>query len=107
MSTAEIPINDESINWQEIVEITQNGGTFLTSDHTAKHFRELWMSELFLSESPFDNKQWDGTEKGILSKCELRWKENLMKWQPPEWPDEKIKALDDLVKRAKREFNID
>jgi trimethylamine:corrinoid methyltransferase-like protein len=103
---AEIPVTPETLDWEEVLEMTRTRGDFLSSDHTMRHHRELWNSPLFRSESPFEGP-WDGTEKAILDACDARWRANLAKWTPPEWPRETTKALDELLARARREFEVD
>ena len=102
----EIVVDDETMDFDEILKLTKEKDNFLTSDHTVRHFRELWLSPCFRSDDPTAGA-WDGTEKAILDKCEEMWRANLEKWQPPEWPADKIKAMDDLVARAKKDFEVE
>ena len=99
-------VNAETINIEEVRERTEHGGDFLTSEHTLRHCRELWNSRLFLP-SEAAQGSWDGTERCILDRCDQLWRANLEKYAPPKWPEEKLTALDDLVRRARREFGID
>jgi trimethylamine:corrinoid methyltransferase-like protein len=98
-------VTEETIDFEEVRERTEKGGDFLTSEHTLRHCRELWSSRLFL---PSESAQgsWDGTERCILDRCDQLWRANLEKYVPPKWPEDKLKALDGLVRRAKREFGI-
>jgi trimethylamine---corrinoid protein Co-methyltransferase len=100
----EIPVDPETLDWDEVLEVTRERGNFLSSDHTIRHFRELWESRLFRSESPFAGS-WDGSEKAILDACALMWQEKLKGWKPPVMPAEKEKALDDLLRRARSELS--
>ena len=102
----EIPVDDESLDFEEIMEVTRTNGNFLASDHTMRHFRELWVSDLFRSDSPFQGKAWDGTEKAILDICDQKWCANLENWTPPAWPEDKKKAMDALLARATKEFGV-
>ncbi|MFH0965437.1 MAG: trimethylamine methyltransferase family protein [Planctomycetota bacterium] len=102
----EIAVDEETMDFDEVVAVTREGGNFLTSDHTMRHFREMWTSDCFRSESPFRSEGWDGTEKAILAVCEEKWRANLARWEPPAWPAEKIKEMDALLARARREFGI-
>ena len=103
----EIVVDDETMDWDEIVKITEEKGNFLMSDHTMRHFRDLWTSECFRSEDPSAGA-WDGSEKAILDKCDEMWRANLEKWEPPTtWTDDQKKAMDALVARAKKEFGVD
>lgn len=91
-----ITIDEETLPFEQICKITKERKEFLSSEHTLKHFRKLWSSNIFNFK--------DGDEKNILNKCDEIWRENLKNYQPPEWPREKIKALDDLLIRAKKEL---
>jgi trimethylamine--corrinoid protein Co-methyltransferase len=101
----EIVVDDETMDYDEVVKATQEKGNFLTSDHTMRHFREMWTSDCIRSDDPFGGG-WDGTEKAILDKCDEMWRANLAKWEPPAWPKEKVKAMDALVARARKEFGV-
>ncbi len=100
-----IEVNDETMDFDEVVEVVQQRGSFLATDHTLNHFRELWLSDCFRSDDPFSGG-WDGTEKAILDTCEAKWRANLEQWEPPQWPEDKLQAMDGLVARAKKEFGV-
>ena len=100
----EIVINEDTLNWEEVLKVTETKGNFLMSDHTLMHCRDLWSSDYFLSEDPFAGA-WDGTEKAILDRCDAAWRANLEKWAPPTtWTEDQKKEMDKLVARAKKEF---
>ena len=102
----EIPVNEETLNDDEVLKVCEEKGNFLISDHTLKHCRDLWVSPLFRSDDP-STGDWDGSEKAILDTCEEMWHANLEKWEPPtSWTDDQKKAMDDLVARAKKEFGV-
>ncbi|MBN2551231.1 MAG: trimethylamine methyltransferase family protein [Spirochaetales bacterium] len=103
MYNSEIPVNEETIAWEQIVSAVEEGGGFLDSDHTFRHFRELYIPELFRSDDP-SSGPWDGSEAAILDTCEQMWLENLSRWEPPQWPAETTRALDELLKRAGEEL---
>jgi len=98
-----ISINKESLPFEEICEKVRGRKEFLSSDHTLRHFRELWSSKIFLTDEPKPGV-WEGNEKSILDKCDELWRENIKKYEPPEWPKEKLRALDKLLERAKKEL---
>jgi len=102
-----VEVSDETMDFDEVLQVTRERGNFLTSDHTMRHFHELWLSDCFRSEDPLAGRGWDGTEKAILDTCEDLWRANLEQWQPPAWPDDKRRAIDALIARAKKEFGID
>jgi len=101
----EIVVDEETLDWNEVLDVCETKGNFLMSDHTLKHCRDLWTSPLFCSDDPTTGA-WDGSEKAILDKCDEMWRANLEKWEPPAWPNDKLKAMDALVARAKKEFGI-
>ena len=102
----DIPTDADSLNWDEVTRVCAEGGDFLQSDHTLMHCRDLWVSPLFRSDSPFEG-DWDGTETAVLDQCDAMWRANLDAWEPPSWPEDKKKAMDELIVRAKREFGVD
>jgi len=98
-----ILVDEETLLFEDICEAIRNGKDFLGSEHTLRHFRELWSSRIFLTENPTP-EGWEGNEKSILDKCDELWRENIKNYQPPQWPKEKIKTLDNLLVRAKKEL---
>jgi trimethylamine:corrinoid methyltransferase-like protein len=103
-ATAEkIAVDDETLPMGQICETVAADGGFLASEHTLKHCRDLWTSPLFLTDAP-DPARWAGDEKAILDKCDQMWRENLKNYETPQWPEDKMKALDDVVVRAEREL---
>lgn len=99
----DIVINEETLDFDEVVQVTKERGNFLASEHTIRHCRDLWNSPLFRSDSPFEGA-WDGSEKAVLDKCDELWRSNLKKWNPPSFPSDKIKAMDKLLEKARQEF---
>ncbi len=98
-----ISVDEESLPFEEICENVREGKEFLSSDHTFRHFRELWSSKVFLTDEPKPGA-WEGNEKSILDKCDHLWRENAKAYQPPGWPEEKMRALEKVLARAKREL---
>ncbi|MBI3990873.1 MAG: trimethylamine methyltransferase family protein [Candidatus Omnitrophica bacterium] len=98
-----IKINEETLPFHAICESVRDEKGFLDSEHTLKHFKELWQSNIFLTDNPTSGG-WEGDEKTILDKCDELWMENIKNYRPPEWPEDKIKALNELLIRAKKEL---
>jgi len=96
-------IDETTLPFKEICEVTRDGKNFLSHEHTLKHFRQLWSSRIFLTENPTAGA-WEGDEKSILDKCDELWRENIKNYQPPQWPEGKIKALEDVLEKAKKEL---
>lgn len=106
LAARDIDVNEETLDFDEVLRVAETKGNFLLSEHTLRHCRELWSSPYFRSDAPTAGK-WDGSEKAILDKCDDAWRANLAKWQPPVWPAEKIRAIDAVIARAAKEFQID
>jgi len=104
MYRSEVPVNEETLAWEDIVRAVEQGGGFLETDHTLSHFRELWVCDLFRSDDPAGGR-WDGSEQAILDTCEQMWRANLTRWEPPKRPAEVLRALDALLHRAERELD--
>jgi trimethylamine:corrinoid methyltransferase-like protein len=100
-----IATDEDHLPFEEICATVEDRKDFLGSDHTLRHCRDLWTSPLFLTASP-DPKGWAGDENAILDRCDAMWRENLKRYEPPQWPEEKIKALDAVLTQAKREFGV-
>lgn len=99
----QIAVDEESIPLAEICERVEAEKDFLTSDHTLAHFRELRSSPIFRTDDPGAGT-WAGDEKAILDKCDEIWRVQLKSHTPPEWPEDKAKALEGVVARARREL---
>lgn len=98
-----LSVDGESLPFEEICEHVRNGKDFLNSDHTLRHFRELWSSKVFRTWEPKPGV-WEGDEKSLLDTCDQLWRENIQGYQPPEWPEEKMRALEEVLNRAKKEL---
>ena len=103
----DIEVSDDTLNFDEICQVTREKSNFLMSDHTVDHCHDLWTSDYFRSDTPVAGA-WDGTEATILDQCDQAWRANLAKWEAPTvWTDDQKKAMDKLLVRAKGEFGID
>ncbi len=99
----QIEVTEGTLLFQEVCDCINKGDNFLISDHTLAHFRELWRSELF-PPTPSEGITAGGNEKRILDECEQWWRANVASYEPPEWPEDILKALDDLLRRAEEEL---
>jgi trimethylamine:corrinoid methyltransferase-like protein len=98
-----VEVSEATLLLDEIDRHIATGETFLTSDHTLAHFRELWTSELFPLTVP-EAAGPGSDEQRILDRCEARWRANLERWQPPDLPADKLRALEGVVERAGKEL---
>ncbi len=99
----EVEVSEATLLFDEVCERIGSGETFLTSDHTLAHFRELWTSKLFPLTVP-ESSGPVSDERRILDLCEERWRASVERWQPPDLPADKLQALEDLVARAGKEL---
>ena len=101
----EIPTDDAALAFDLVCETVKSGKDFLATRHTAEHCREMWQPRLFLRNLPGPlTDQGAGSEQAILDRCNDQWKANLARYEPPEWPSETLRDLDNLMARAREEF---
>jgi Trimethylamine:corrinoid methyltransferase len=97
-----VECTDEMLMFDDLCDSIINGGEFFTSEYTLAHFRELWSSSIFRSDQI--SSLWAGDEKCLLDKCDQLWRDNVKRYTPPEWPEEKMKALDELVLKINKDL---
>ncbi len=98
----EVEVSDDTLIFAEICERVEGGETFLTSEHTLDHFRELWTSELFPLSMPETGAA--GDEARVLDMCEDRWRANVERWEPPELPEDTLRELNAVLADASDEL---
>ena len=99
-------VNDETLGFDEFCRHVGEQKEFLTSDHTLAHFREMYSSPLFGTTFSGLLGAGHGSEKEILDKADQMWRDNLSCWEPPDVPADKMRALEGLLERARRDFDI-
>jgi trimethylamine---corrinoid protein Co-methyltransferase len=92
-------VRKECMSMDELGEIVRGGGGFLDADHTLRNFRALWSPSVFLRRHP--GPDWQGDERALLDRCNVLWKQNLARYEPPAWDEGIIGALDDVLARAR------
>jgi trimethylamine--corrinoid protein Co-methyltransferase len=98
---APVTVSEATLPLEEIIDHVVRERDFLTSDHTLAHFREIWSSTVFrhnLADLPAS------TESAILDRCDQAWQANLARYQPPDWPEDTLRALDGVVAQARLEL---
>jgi trimethylamine:corrinoid methyltransferase-like protein len=99
----EISVNEDTVPYEEIVKRATDKDHFLHSDHTLSHWRELWNCDLLPLTVPAAAGDVS-KEKAILDKCEERWRTNLERWEPPDMDEDRMKALQQVLKKAEAEL---
>jgi len=97
----QVAVTEATLLFDEIAAHVESEETFLTSDHTLDHFRDLWTSLLFPHSLP---EAGPADEPRVLDLCEERWRANVAAWQPPELPDDTLRALRGVLARAEQEL---
>jgi len=99
-----VEVSESTVLFDELCDHVNSGETFLTSNHTLEHFRELWTSDVFPLTVP-EISDDAGDEKRILDLCEERRRANVDAWEPPDVPEDKLQAMEKLLERATAEFS--
>ncbi|MGC9316802.1 MAG: trimethylamine methyltransferase family protein [Armatimonadota bacterium] len=99
----EVEVSEATLAFEDIRDCAKGGETFLATEHTLEHFRDLWTSELFPLSVPGGASEVGG-ERHILDLCEERWRANLELWEPPGLPDDTLRELEGVLERANEEL---
>lgn len=99
---ADVDVTEETLAFDDICAHVESGETFLASEHTLAHFRELWTSELFPLSMP--ETAGGADEKRILDLCEDRWRANVQRWEPPDLPEDTRRELEGVLQDASEEL---
>ncbi len=93
-----IEVNDDTLA-TDIIDKVGPGGHFLGEEHTMKYFKEeTWYPELF-QRVFYDNWEMEG-EKTLFERANEKVKDILENYEPEPLPDDVVKKLDDIVKKA-------
>jgi trimethylamine:corrinoid methyltransferase-like protein len=92
----------ERMSLEELSDIVRRGGNFLAAGHTLRNCRRVWSPEVFLRQQT--GLEWDGTERALLDRCHEQWQDNLSRYEPPDWDDGVVQALDEVLARARAEL---
>jgi len=101
-----IEVNAETLALEVVEEVGLGSGkSFLEHDHTAAHARsEFWMPELL------ERTRWRGeaeelaAERELLERADAKWRAAVERYEPPDIPAEKLRAIDEVVERARRDL---
>lgn len=104
-----IEVSDETLALDLIREYAlDHARIYLDADHTVRHFRQtLWQPLLM------DRSSWAGDaaerrkERQAVDEAESRWRRARQRYQPPAIPIEKIRAVDDVITRARAQLCAD
>ncbi|MFH0796020.1 MAG: trimethylamine methyltransferase family protein, partial [Candidatus Omnitrophota bacterium] len=89
------PVGDTAARISEA--ILKEGGNFLTSEHTLRHYRdEMWNPGYFQYLASTRN------EKEILDRCHADYRAMVEDYRPVSHPDEVIRELKRIIERARQ-----
>jgi len=99
-------VTDETLGLEAIEQVgIDTGRTFLDHDHTLEHWREeMWMPELM------DRRIWQGdqeerrAEREMLEQAEARWRDAVASYERPDIPEERLRAVEDVCRRARKDI---
>ena len=92
---AGVPVNDETLAL-DVMDRIGPGGHYLNEDHTLKHFKKVWYSDLF--DRSIYQTWLERGGKGFAQR--LREKtEKVMKHQPAALPEEVLREMAEMARR--------
>jgi len=89
-----VPVNDETLAL-DLMEEVGPGGHYLYEDHTLKHFRKVWYSDLF-DRTIYDTWVRGGEKRFEQRLCEKT--EKLMRHRPAPLPDDLRQELERMAR---------
>jgi trimethylamine--corrinoid protein Co-methyltransferase len=79
--------------------------TYLETDHTLAHFREVgWMPKLFDRSCCDHAPQMPPGDDPLLRKADQRWRDLVAKQEPPELPPPFVRAVEEVLSAARQEL---
>ena len=94
---SDVVVNDDTLALQDILENAPQGN-FITSGHTLRYCRENIRPSLFVADN-LDNWQSKGA-KSLYERAVERYKELRSQLSPPSLPDEILRDMSSVVKKA-------
>ncbi|MEN6414435.1 MAG: trimethylamine methyltransferase family protein [Veillonellales bacterium] len=97
-----LEINDDALAWDEVMALDKTK-SFIDSEHTFAHFREMSRTKLFNRDS---RPNWEKAgKKDLNAKAKETYEEIKKKYQPIVVPGEILQAMDEVVKAADKKLN--
>jgi trimethylamine---corrinoid protein Co-methyltransferase len=99
-----VAVNDETLGLEAVWESgLQSGSGYVCAEHTLRHYRsDVWYPRLI--DRRTDLAQGGGDEAGILARAEEAWRAAVARYEQPEMDPAKVRALNEVVERARREL---
>lgn len=101
--TAEPVVDEDTLGLKTILEVGWSKSDYLMHEHTLRHMREIW-SPLVFGKTPGVSPE-EAEEKICLDRARQSWQDNLVKYQPPDHPDDFLKELRRICEKARRSLS--
>jgi trimethylamine:corrinoid methyltransferase-like protein len=92
------PVDDESTAWKDLTNI-EPGGNFLSSEHTVRHCRNMYMPKVFQRE---DRDTFEANQRrDVLHNAQAVYQDILQRLQPDKvLTGEQLKEIEQIVQAA-------
>jgi trimethylamine--corrinoid protein Co-methyltransferase len=98
-----VEVNKETIALEVIENIGVNG-SFIETEHTMDHFRNLWNPQLMDRTSYSTDEQEKNREREMLEAAQTKYEEAVARYEPPAVDGDTTRAYDEVMIRARKRF---
>lgn len=101
-----VETNDETLAAESILDVGVGiEKTHLETEHTLAHFRDaLWSSSLDLVDPPQDDQTDFARDRAVVDQAHEHYEEIRATYDPPSVDEDKLRAVWDVVEKAKKEL---
>ncbi len=94
-------VDEDMLAVDEILEIGWDRASYLTHEHTIRHMRDTWRSQIFERTPWVSFAEEAAKEAGYLEKAHQIWRDNLARYEPPNHPDDFLRELRRISQKAR------
>lgn len=100
-----IDVSDETLAGDLIERLAADpNGVFLTEEHTQRNWRDqLWMPR-YLDRLADGDATPASADARVIQQAEQAWRDALASYEPPAMDEAKVRAIDEVVARARRDL---
>jgi len=100
--TRRVPIDDDLLGLDAILDVEWDGTGYLMHEHTMSHMRDIWRSAIFGRDVWMSLDDETAKEARHLERAQEIWRDNLAKYKPPDLTDDFLRDLADISERARK-----
>jgi trimethylamine:corrinoid methyltransferase-like protein len=100
--TAAPVVNEADLGVDMILEIGWDGTGYLLHEHTREYMRKTWQAAVFQRALPSSAGNDPGAEEPVLTRARELWRENRKRYEPPNHPDDFLRALHAICDQARK-----